>query len=111
MFTRIGNLARSAQGWAFLVLTVIPTAWAVVSSYLDRLNWTERTIAVMAVLLIGLLCTWAFLHVWEKTFAFFDSRQEQKRIAKDLNRYLASGLDDYIDLPTAAAIWSGSRED
>jgi hypothetical protein len=108
-FIFLGNFFRSVQGWTLMIFTILPAIWTIVAGYLDDLNWSARTVFVMVVGLVGLVITYFIVRLWETSSNFFESRREQKRIAKDLSSYIESGIGEYIDLQTAAVIWSGSR--
>lgn len=108
-FRDIGSWLQSLRGWIF-ALAALPAILTLVTSWLESLSWTERIIAVMAVLALSLTAACAAVVLFRLSGEYFSSQKEQRRIADQLNEVLASGVSD-LDTPTIAAIWSGSRDD
>jgi hypothetical protein len=107
----LGNFFRSVQGWIILIFTTLPTIATLVAGYLEGINWAARILIAMTVLLVGAALAYYCIRLLEVVSFFSETRKDQKRIAKELGDYIESGIGQYIDLPTAAAIWSGSREE
>jgi hypothetical protein len=105
----IGLFLQSVKGWV-LFATTLPTVAVYFLGFFEKRPWSEIVVLALVALGSGLVIVFYAIGLVEKCSTFLTSRKEQLRISSHIRELRDSGVTE-IDTSTAAAIWSGSRED
>jgi len=107
---KVGQFFRSVSGWIWGIGVGIPSVGTFVTGLVEGQPWSYIIYMTTGVAALAMAFIYHGIKSWDYAAAKIGTKAEKTRILKELDEYENSGYP-IIDIPTAAAIWAGTREE